>query len=264
MLPVDPGVEGSPVPFGGTPDHYHRPGRRFLAGPRMTQPPTTTPPLTTLEASWSSGPAPPASPRPTSSARPGTRAPCSRPTDVVGGISQTVVARRLALRHRRPPVLHQGARGRGALARDPPRRGLPAAARARAASTTGASSTTTRSRPVNALRNLGLDRGRPLRPVVPVGAGPPAEGPDARSRATSPPTTAGGSTATSSRPTARRCGRCPPRRSRPTGAPSASRACRCGPRCGSRCAPASPGDGHAPAGHQPDRGVPVPQATAPG
>ena len=32
----------------------------------------------------------------------------SRPTDVVGGISQTVAARRLALRHRRPPLLHEG------------------------------------------------------------------------------------------------------------------------------------------------------------
>ena len=37
-------------------------------------------------------------------------------------------ARRLALRHRRPPVLHQGGPGRGVLARDPARRGLPAAA----------------------------------------------------------------------------------------------------------------------------------------
>ena len=32
--------------------------------------------------------------------------------------------RGLALRHRRAPLLHQGARGRGAVARDPPRRGL--------------------------------------------------------------------------------------------------------------------------------------------
>ena len=37
-------------------------------------------------------------------------------------------ARRLALRHRRPPLLHQGEGGRGVLARDPPRRGLHAAA----------------------------------------------------------------------------------------------------------------------------------------
>ncbi|MEJ7666323.1 MAG: hypothetical protein WKG07_45815 [Hymenobacter sp.] len=36
--------------------------------------------------------------------------------------------RRLAVRHRWAPLLHQGARGRGALARDPRRRGLPAAA----------------------------------------------------------------------------------------------------------------------------------------
>ncbi len=47
---------------------------------------------------------------------------------VVGGISRTVDARRLALRPRRPPLLHQGARGRGALARDPARGRLPPAA----------------------------------------------------------------------------------------------------------------------------------------
>ena len=44
---------------------------------------------------------------------------------VVGGISRTVRARRLALRPGRPPLLHQGARGRGAVARDPARGRLP-------------------------------------------------------------------------------------------------------------------------------------------
>ena len=66
---------------------------------------------------------------------------------MVGGHQPHRRRRRLPVRHRRPPVLHEGARGRGAVARDPPRRGLPAAARGRAASTTRASSSTTRSRP---------------------------------------------------------------------------------------------------------------------
>ena len=50
--------------------------------------------------------------------------------DVVGGISRTATARRLALRHRRPPVLHEGAAGGGPLVRDPRRRRLPAPAAA--------------------------------------------------------------------------------------------------------------------------------------
>ena len=75
--------------------------------------------------------------------------------DVVGGISRTVRARRLAVRHRRPPVLHQGARGRGVLARDPRPTTTSCSGPGRAASTTAASSTTTRIRPLNALRNLG-------------------------------------------------------------------------------------------------------------
>jgi hypothetical protein len=44
---------------------------------------------------------------------------------VVGGISRYRGARRLALRHRRPPVLHQGQAGRGVLARGAAARGLP-------------------------------------------------------------------------------------------------------------------------------------------
>ena len=61
-------------------------------------------------------------------------------------------ARRLALRHRRPPLLHQGAaRSRQLLARDPPRRGLPAAAPDEPHLLRRASSSTTRSRPCNAL-----------------------------------------------------------------------------------------------------------------
>ena len=49
---------------------------------------------------------------------------------VVGGISRTATRRRLALRHRRPPLLHQGAAGRGPLVRDPRARRLPEAAAA--------------------------------------------------------------------------------------------------------------------------------------
>ena len=55
--------------------------------------------------------------------------------------------RRLPVRHRRPPVLHEGARGRGAVARDPPRRGLPAAAPVEPHLLPGASSSTTPSSP---------------------------------------------------------------------------------------------------------------------
>ena len=86
-------------------------------------------------------------------------------------------ARRLALRHRRAPLLHQGHPGRGALVRDPrPRRlpapppqephllrrevhRLPAGPHERAA-------------------QPGAGRGGPLRRVVRVGSDPPAEGPD--------------------------------------------------------------------------------------
>ena len=72
---------------------------------------------------------------------------------------------------------------------------------------------------------------------LPVGPGPPAEGPVHARGLRRRPTTAGASTTTSSRPTTRRSGACPPPRSRPTGAPSASRTCRCGARSGSRSGP---------------------------
>ena len=42
--------------------------------------------------------------------------------DQVGGLAKTVESRRLSLRPRRAPLLHEGARGRRPLARDPRRR----------------------------------------------------------------------------------------------------------------------------------------------
>ena len=139
----------------------------------------------------------------------------------------------LALRHRRPSLLHQGAAGRGPVVRDPRPRRLPAAA---------ASEPHLLPRQVLRLPDLGderapeprTDRGRALRRVVPLGARPAAEGHVARSRASSRPGSGGGSTATSSRRRARRSGASRARRSRPTGARSGSRTSRCSARSGRR------------------------------
>ena len=77
-------------------------------------------------------------------------------------------------------------------------------------------------KPMNALRTLGvLEAVRCALSFFWIRSGRRRTRPP--SRATSSPTTAGASTATSSRPTARRCGRCRRRRSRPSGARSASR-----------------------------------------
>ena len=142
-------------------------------------------------------------------------------------------AGRLAVRHRRPPVLHQGQAGRGVLARDPPAGGLPPPA---------AHEPDLLRRQV--LRLPDQARQRPVQPgggggrsaaaCRSCGSGSVRRRTSPRSRATSSPTTAGGSTTTSSRPTTRSCGRCRPPRSRPTGVPSGSRACPCGTRSGSR------------------------------
>ena len=86
-------------------------------------------------------------------------------------------ARRLALRHRRPPLLHQGPRGRGVLARDPAGRGLPHAApqephllqrqvpRLPAAAR-------------EHVQGGRSDRRRAVRPLLPLGPHPSTEGPD--------------------------------------------------------------------------------------
>ena len=168
--------------------------------------------------------------------------------DVVGGISRTVAARRVALRHRRPPLLHQGQAGRRLLARDPRGRRVHAP-----------SPVEPHLLPGQVLRlphqagerppQPRAGRGRPLRPVVPVGAGAPAEGPvDARGLRRLELRVA------PLRPLLRDVqhqgvGRARRPRSPPTGAPSASRACRCGARCGSRCGLGSP----APARTSPSR-----------
>ena len=83
--------------------------------------------------------------------------------DVVGGHQPHRRARRLALRHRRPPLLHQGPGGRRPVARDPRRGRTSCCGPDRAASTTRASSIDYPLRPLNALRNLGLARSDALR-----------------------------------------------------------------------------------------------------
>ena len=85
------------------------------------------------------------------------------------------------------------------------------------------------------LRNLGLVEAVRCGLSYPEGAGAAARGPEHARGLHRRQLRAGGSTSTSSRPTAKRCGACRRRRSRPTGAPSASRACRCSRRCGSPC-----------------------------
>ena len=112
---------------------------------------------------------------------------------------------------------------------------------------------------LNALRNLGVvEAARCGLSYVKARLSLPRT--RARSRGTSSPTTAGGSTGTSSGPTARRCG-VSHRASRPTGVRSASRACRCVKAVWEPLRarwPGAPQPGQA--GHEPDRGVPVPQA----
>ena len=85
-------------------------------------------------------------------------------------------ARRLALRHRRPPLLHQGEGGRGVLARDPPRRGLHAAAAHEPHLLRGQVLRLPAEDPERAEEPRAVG-GVPLRRVVPLGAHPPAEGP---------------------------------------------------------------------------------------
>ena len=84
------------------------------------------------------------------------------------------------------------------------------------------------------------------------------------SRATSSPTTAGGSTSTSSRPTTRRCGACPPTRSRPTGAAQRIKGMSLwNGRVGAAARRVvRPTRRQVQADHQPHRGVPVPQVRA--
>ena len=154
------------------------------------------------------------------------RPPSSRPTTMVGGISRTVERDGWRFDIGGHRFFTKVRRGRGALARDPARRGLPACGPARAASSTTASSSTTRCRPSTPSRNLG-----PIEAVAVRRC--PTSGPASGRRRTRPttragwsPASAGASTARSSRPTPRRCGACRSRRCRPTGPRSGSRTCR--------------------------------------
>ena len=143
-------------------------------------------------------------------------------------------AGRLAIRHRRPPLLHEGARGRGRVARDPPRRRLPASP---------AAEPHLLPRQVLRLSARADERGKeprdprvvPVRVLVHRGARQEAQGPDDVRGMGRVPVRAGGSTACSSRATPRRCGAFPPTSSPPTGRRSASRTCRSGRRRSTRC-----------------------------
>ena len=133
-------------------------------------------------------------------------------------------ARRLALRHRRPPLLHQGARGRGRLARAARRR-----ADAAAPHEPGLLRRQVLRLPAQGVERPaqpGRARGGQVRRLLRLGPGAPAGRHRPASRAGWPPASVGASTASSSRPTPRRCGACRPPRSRPTGPRSASRTCR--------------------------------------
>ena len=81
-------------------------------------------------------------------------------------------------------------------------------------------------KPMNALKNLGVVEAVAVRGVLRLGPGAPAQGPDHLRGLDDGPLRLAASTASSSRPTPRRCGACRPPRSRPTGPPSASRTCR--------------------------------------
>ena len=119
-------------------------------------------------------------------------------------------------------------------------------------------------KPLNALRNLGVVEAvrcglSYLRVRVRA-----ARRTRARSRGTSSPTTGGGSTSTSSRPTTRRCGGCPASElSADWGAQRIKGMSLFNGGVGADAGPAGGGaPGPGPAGHEPHRGVPVPQARA--
>ena len=94
--------------------------------------------------------------------------------------------------------------------------------------------------------------------LVPRGCGSVRRRTRRRSRAGSPPASAGASTASSSRPTPRRCGACRPTRSRPTGPRSGSRTCRSATRSINALLPEAQPEGD----HLAHRGVPVPEVRA--
>ena len=137
-------------------------------------------------------------------------------------------ARRLPLRPRRPPVLHEGAVGAGDVGGDARRR-VPAPPAALA-----------HLLPRRLLRLSAPRRGRrppprrrrddPLPRLLHGGAGCAAQSHRRRSRSGSRAASAAASTTPSSASTPRRCGGFPAARSRPSGRPSGSATSRSGPR----------------------------------
>ena len=175
MLPVDPDV-GSPVPSAGPPTTTLARAAASSQDLDDRNPPTTTPPLRPGSVVVI-GAGPPGSRPPTSSARPATRAPCSRAPTWSAGSARRSCATAGGSTSAATGSSPRSPRSRRSGTRSSPTR-TSCSGPGRAASTTRASSTTTRCKPLNALRNLGLDRGDALRAVVPLGAGPAAEGPD--------------------------------------------------------------------------------------
>ena len=139
---------------------------------------------------------------------------------VVGGISQTVRARRLALRHRRPPLLHQGDGRRRALGRDP-RAGDDARPAPPEPHPLPRQALRLPARPDERAAQPRPGRGGALRRCRTSGRGSTRRRTRTTSKASTPPASAGGSTGTSSRRTPRRCGASRVASSPPTGARSA-------------------------------------------
>ena len=179
---------------------------------------------------------------------------------MVGGISRTVERDGWRFDIGGHRFFTKVRRGRGALARDPPRRGLPAPAPHEPHLLPAASSSTTRSRPCNALRNLGLiEAVRCVLSYLWVRVRPPKDQIDARGLDRRPlrlaPLPHFFKTYTEKVwgvPAVGDPGR--------LGARSGSRTCRSANACGepsARCRSATRRSSH-----QPDRGVPVPEVRA--
>ncbi len=134
-------------------------------------------------------------------------------------------ARRLALRHRRPPLLHQGEGGRGLLARDPARRGLHAPPADEPHLLRGQVLRLPAQDPERP-EEPGHLGGVPLRRCRTSGRASVRRRTRTRSKVGSRPASGGASTSTSSRPTTRSSGACRPTSSPRTSPPSASRTSR--------------------------------------
>ena len=126
--------------------------------------------------------------------------------DVVGGISRTAVRDGWRFDIGGHRFFTKVKPGRGALVRDPRPRRVPPPPPQEPHLLRGQVLSTTRSAPMNALRESRVPRGAALRRLLRVGADPPAEGPDEPRGLHGRPGSAGGSTASSSRPTPRSFG----------------------------------------------------------